>query len=100
MQILTRAKSIYQGNHCSCLFVCLFVVVFWHPIRDTIQGKKRSRPVASSGKPLGECQLAIPPEIRIYTPERDAGGTNDQVGQGLHDHCSYKTFKIIQWNLP
>ena len=42
--------------------------------------------MASSGKPLGERQLAIPPEIKIYTPERDAGGTNDHVGQGLHDH--------------
>ena len=42
--------------------------------------------MASSGKPLGERQLAIPPEIKIYTPERDARGTNDHVGQGLHDH--------------
>ena len=42
--------------------------------------------MASSGKPLGERQLAIPPEIKIYTPERDARGTNDHVGQGLLDH--------------
>ena len=59
---------------------------FWHPIRDTVQGENRSRPVALSGKPLGERQLAIPPEIQIYTPDRDAGGTNDHVGQGLLDH--------------
>ena len=57
---------------------------FWHPIRDTVQGENRSRPVALSGKPLGERQLAIPAEIKIYTP--DARGTNDHVGQGLHDH--------------
>ena len=44
---------------CQSNFFCFFV--FWHPIRDTIQGKNRSRPVASSGKPLGERQLAIPP---------------------------------------
>ena len=42
--------------------------------------------MASSRKTLGERQLAIPPEIKIYTPKRDAGGTNDHVGQGLHDH--------------
>ena len=42
--------------------------------------------MASSGKPLGEHQLAIPPEIKIYTPERDARGMNDHVSQGLHDY--------------
>ena len=62
---------------------CFF---FWHPLRNTVQGKNRSRSMASSGKPLGERQLAIPPEIKIYTPEWDAGGTKDHVGQGLHDH--------------
>ena len=43
-------------------------------------------------KTLGECQLAIPPEIKTYIPERDAGGTNDHVGQGLLDHF----FVVVQ----
>ena len=50
--------------------------------------------MASSGKPLGERQLAIPPEIKIYTPEQDARGTNDQFGSSLLDH-SYLPRKTV-----
>ena len=79
-----KAKAKVPNYH--SLKLTFFLGGGGHPIRDTVQGKNQSRPVASSGKPLGERQLAIPLEIKIYTPYQDAGGTNDQVGQGFLDH--------------
>ena len=65
--------NMRQEQITSKLFCFLFFVFLWAPLRCP-SGEKRSRPMASSGKPLGERQLAIPPEIKIYTPERDARG--------------------------
>ena len=53
--------------------ILIFFFFLWAPL-GCPSGEKQSRPMASSRKPLGERQLAIPPEIKIYTPERDARG--------------------------
>ena len=45
------------------------------------------KPVSASGfvrKTPGRTSTSHSPVIKIYTP--DARGTNDHVGQGLHDH--------------
>ena len=42
--------------------------------------------MASSGKPLGEPQLAVPPGPNIILLSGMREVTNDQVGSGLHDH--------------
>ena len=45
-------------------------------------GEKRSRSMASSGKPLGHSSTDLCPGSKNYTPERDAGGTRDHFGNG------------------
>ena len=42
--------------------------------------------MASSGKPLGEPQLAVPPGPNIILLSGMREETNDHVGSGLHDH--------------
>ena len=52
------------------------------PLVGTPSGEKRSRPMVSSGKPLGHSSTDLCPWSKNYTPERDAGGTRDHFGSG------------------
>ena len=44
------------------------------------KGEKRSRPMASCGKPLGHSSTDLCPGSKNSIPERDAGGTRDHFG--------------------
>ena len=59
-------------------------------------GEKRSRPMASSGKPLGHSSTDLRPGSKNITPER--GGVNVHLGEhfsaGLHDHFFFGTTRM------
>ena len=61
---------------------------FWKSPLGCPSEEKQSQPVASSGKPLGHSLTDLCPGSKNYTPERDAGGTNDQFGTGVDVHLS------------
>ena len=58
------------------------VFFFFLAPQGCTSGEKWSRPMASSGKPLGHSSTDLCPGSKNYTPERDAGGTRDHFGNG------------------